>query len=197
MTSMITDQDVERAAEIVLHFARMTVQGERRAYPLPLYEAMMYATVQSVVEGVIIDGARYALGRRPAGEKVFGENRLHIIGGCVKPQTKGISMLGEMAWMARNEYGFGDISHVAGPIATYTWQHGEHPIGWPRVELHVFRAIGSIPERPDLVWYPYGQYPAEDEILAGRAGEIHLDFLREFHTWLENPQRPCTDLNQR
>jgi hypothetical protein len=193
---LFTDYDVERAAEIIRHFAQMTVQGQRRAYPAPLYEAMMYATVQSVVEGVIIDDGRYALGRRPPGEVMFGENRLHIIGGCVKPQSNSITMLGEMAWMARHEYGFEDISYVAGPIATYTWQRGEHPIGWPRVELHVFRAVGVIPDRPDLAWYPYGKYPSEDEIMMGRPGEIHLQLLREFHAWLENPQRPCTDLSQ-
>lgn len=195
----ITDAEIAQATEVIRSLAARTMRGEMKAAPLKLYEAIQALTPQPAVEVVVIDGkGRYALHRRPPDDEDFGPNRLHIIGGFLKPDRHGITMVDVGRDMVQKEMGVTDVEYVAGPIAAYQWDRTiDHPTGWPHSQVYILKALGDVPTRDDVVWFENGKLPTEDEIITGRPGKIHLDFLRVYQEWCKNPQQPCRDLNEK
>ena len=83
---MFNKEQVELAANVVRHYGDLKRAGDPKAFPYPLYLAIMTATVQVAVEAIIIDGeGNYMLVRRPPNEKKYGANKLHVLGGFVTP----------------------------------------------------------------------------------------------------------------
>lgn len=194
-----SEEEIGKAVQVVRSLAARTMRGEQRAAPLALYEAIQAFTPQPFVEVILTDGkGRYALHRRPKNEKHFGPNRLHILGGALRPDRHGITPVKAARAMAKDEMGAQDIKYLAGPIATYQWKPViEHPTGWPNSQVYVFKVVGDLPERDDIVWFKNNTLPSQDEIITDRSGEIHLDFLRVYQNWCENPRQPCRDLNEK
>ena len=192
-------EQIQNAVEVIRSFAAQTMTGVPKATPPELYEAIQALTPQPFVEVILIDGkGRYALHRRPKNERHFGANRLHILGGNLKPDRKGMSMADAAREMARAEMGAEDLEYVAGPIASYQWKRGsEHPSGWPNSQVYVMKVVGNLPERQDIVWFDNNALPPEDEVIIGKAGDIHRNFLQVYQSWCKNPNQPCIDLNER
>lgn len=195
----ITPEETKTTVEVIRSLAARVIRGEKRAPPLEVYEAIQALMPQPAVEVVVIDGkGRYALMRRPPDEKHFGPNRLHLLGGFLKPDRKGISMVDAGREMIQKEMGVEDAEYVAGPIATRQWDRTtEHPTGWPNSQVYVMKVSGDLLARDDIVWFDNEQLPAKDEVITGRPGEIHVDFLRVYQGWCKNPQQPCVDLNEK
>ena len=195
----ITLAEVANATEIIRSLAARTMTGEPRAVPYELYEAIQALTPQPVVEVVVIDGkGRYALMRRPLDDKTFGPGRLHVLGGFLKPDRKGISMVDAGRKMIEDEMGVADAEYVAGPIATRQWTRTiDHPTAWPNSQVYVLKVPGDIPDRDDVVWFDNDKLPTQDEVIICRPGQIHQDFLRVYQEWCKNPQQPCRDLNEK
>jgi hypothetical protein len=192
-------EDVGNAVEVIRSVTARMMTGEPRVAPLALHESMQGATVQPAIEAIIVNRERtkYALHKRPPDEKNFGPNRLHILGGFLKPNRHGVSMTETAREMAQKEMGLQDIEFVAGPIAVYQWTRGiEHPIGWPNSQVYVFEAVGEIPNRDDTVWFNIDELPTEDQSMVGFAGKLHTDFLRVFQEWAKSPAQPCRDLKE-
>jgi hypothetical protein len=181
----------------VEHYADRRRAGEPRCFPLALHKATFGCTVPSIVEAFIVDSAteRYCLVPRPEKDPVFGGGRLHILGGASNPGSKG--MLEDAKWMAREEFGFEDLSYVAGPIAVYTWQPSDmHPFGTPRSELYVLRAIGKLPEQSPVNWFKIGERPTVEQMMFYPFGNIHDQFITIFNEALRRKfDCACVDLN--
>src|SRR5258708_1777483 len=194
----IAQNEIDSAISVIRSLAARTMRGETKAAPLELYEAIQGLMPQPAVEVIVTDGkGRYALMRRPADEKHFGANKLHILGGFLKPDRKGISMVDAGRSMVQKEMGADDAEYLAGPIAAYQWKRGiEHPTGWPHSQVYVLK-VGDIPEREDIMWLENDKLPATDEVITGGPGQIHLDFLRVYQEWCKDPKQPCVDLNEK
>lgn len=195
----ITEEEIVSAVAVIRSLAARTMTGEPKVAPLELYEAIQALTPQPAVEVVVTDGkGRYALLRRPADEKHFGANRLHILGGFLKPDRHGISMADAGREMIQKEMGVADAEYVAGPIAAYQWTRTkDHPTGWPDSQVYVLKISGDLTNRDDIVWFENNKLPTKDEMILDRPGEIHLDFLRVYQEWCKNPEKPCVDLNEK
>ena len=195
----ITPREIDKATEVIRSLAARVMRGEQQAPPLKLFEAIQALTPQPYVEVIFTDGkGRYALHKRPPTERFFGAGKLHILGGQVKPDRKGTSMVKAARRMAQEEMGAQDVEYLAGPIATYQWKRGvDHPTGWPHSNVYVLKVVGDLPTREDIVWFDNNTLPPSDQIIIGKSGEIHTDFLRVYQQWCENPQQPCVDLNEK
>ena len=193
---MFTKDQEKLAADVTGHYAARRLAGERRCFPLELHDATFRCVVPTIVEGIIVDGAgRYALVPRPERDEVYGGGRLHILGGASNPGTR--SMLADAEWMAQTEFGFDNLSYVAGPIAVYTWQvEDNHPFGTPRSEVYVFKAEGKWPENNGVRWFLNGTFPTNDELIIGRFGQMHRRFLQVYHSAIvASSTLRCVDLN--
>ncbi len=182
-------------------------QGNDRALPgshqdpdTDVYGAVYRVVQQPAAEGIIFDPdtRKYYLARRIPGQQDFGAGKVHIFGGWLKPYLADVSPMSYLCDTGRNELGT-DFEYLAGPIFTYAWQRNEHPVGFPLSMGYVIKPtrIGKLNDDRTGLWYDVGDLPTQDEMIRGRAGELHFMFLRAFFKWVRaGGTIPCIDLNQ-
>lgn len=196
MADRYSQQDIARAVEILDHYHNLEMAGVPRPYPLELMTALRKVTTRVALEAIIVDGeGSYMLARRPKGEIKYGGELLYTLGGFITPRHT--SMLDAANTMIREKHGLAGVSkYVAGPIAQYFWKPGEHPEALNLLSiLHVFKLEGGKGGK-DVEWFPIGDMPDLGQMIAGRPGVIHREYVRTFHRFI-NSVIACIDLTDR
>ena len=173
------------------------LSGDRRAIPDEIFEEVGKIVVQPCVEVIVVDGGKYCLQRRSKDDSGnFGEGRLHIPGGFLKPVNGAGSVACDARWMAHTECGFQDLQYIAGPVAIYRWPMETHKYANPVSLAYVFEPCGIKQQKEGLAWFDIGVLPDRQEVIDGHGGEVHLAILRVFFdSYKKNFQCPCVDLD--
>lgn len=200
------EEDLATTVKILRQIALRQKGGNDRAIPgshkdpnTDVYNALYAVVQQPAAEGIIYDpeGDKYFLARRIPGQLDLGIGKVHIFGGWMKPYLSDISSVSFLQDTAMKELGV-KLKYLAGPIFKYDWQRGEHPIGFPTSLGYVMKVDDPtvLNDNKKGAWYRIGELPTVEDMIVGRAGELHFMFLRAFFNWVKiGSTCHCIDLN--
>ncbi len=199
-----SEEEINITVGVLRSFAAETIRGKPKALPLELRQAVQALVVEPAVEIIITDEqGRYALVPRPpddseANKKWYGEQKLHIAGGFLRPNREGAESVGPIGTgirMAKEDTGL-DVVPVSGPIAMYQWTRTkEHPTGWPLSLAFVFKVVGGTPKE-NIRWFDADSLPTEEELITGNSGRIHRGLIEAYQAWRKDPHT-FIDLNEK